>query len=406
MIALELFTKSLLLGLCLPVGYLLATTIAAFLFRKKTIATSDLLHLGVLIPAHNEAAGIEATIKAVRACDYPPDRLKILVIADNCSDRTAAEARKAGAVVFERDDPGQRGKGQALDWFLMSHQQHYRHLDAITLIDADAVPDSAFFKEISASLSHPKVQVVQGYNGVSNAGAGWRPAICDAAFNVFNHLRMAGAAYLAGTAALKGLGMGFRTPVLMQYGWPAHSVVEDMEFTLLLLRDGINVHYNPDAVVRSEMVTTGGRAASQRSRWEGGRFSLIRRMAPSLIRLWVNSSASRYLYALFELAMPPLSLLVLGMALATFTAAIWYPNWLGVAGAQWLILALYVASGQIQRRAPLTTWLYLAAAPFFVIWKIPLYLKMLLCRQPRHWLRTQREAELSPEPQVIQVNRV
>jgi len=406
MIALELITKILLVGLCLPLGYLLATTIAASRFRKKNSRVCDPLHLGVLIPAHNEAAGIGPTIKAVRACDYPPDHLEILVIADNCTDRTAAEARKAGALVFERHDPDQRGKGQALDWFLMNHKQHYRHLDAITIIDADVVPDSAFLQEISASLSHPEVQVVQGYNGVSNACAGWRPALCDAAFNVFNHLRMAGAAYLSGTAVLKGLGMGFRTPLLMQYGWPAHSVVEDMEFTLLLLRDGINVHYNPDAVVRSEMVTTGGGAASQRSRWEGGRFFLIRRMAPSLIRLWISSFESRYLYALFELAIPPLSLLVLGMALATLSAAIWCPDWIVLAGAQWLILALYVASGQIQRRAPLTTWLYLGAAPFFVLWKIPLYVKMLLCRQSGHWVRTQREAESSPAQQVIQENRV
>lgn len=161
------------------------------------------------------------------------------------------------------------------------------HPNGIVIIDADVAIDRLCLREISASLSRPGVQVVQTYNGVSNPNAGWRPALCDAAFNVFNHLRMADAAHLAGTVVLKGLGMGFRTPVL--------------------------------------------------------------------------------------------------------------PQWVWLVAMQWLVLAGYVASGQIQRRAPLSTWLYLVAAPFFVLWKIPLYLKMVAGSQPMRWSRTAREVETDKE---------
>ena len=48
-----------------------------------------------LIPAYNGAAGIAGTVRCLRAQTRPPDR--IVVVANNCTDDTAAEARRAGA---------------------------------------------------------------------------------------------------------------------------------------------------------------------------------------------------------------------------------------------------------------------------------------------------------------------
>ena len=316
------------------------------------------------------------------------------VIADNCTDNTAQQARHAGAIACERFDNVSRGKGQALDWFLKNHADIYGHTDLITIIDADVAPDKNYLREISATLSNPAIQAVQAYNGVSNPDAGWRPALIDAAFNVFNHLRMAGSVRLSGTAVLKGNGMAFRTSLLQRYGWPCHSIVEDMEFTLRLLQDNISVHYNPDAVIRSEMVTSGSSASTQRSRWEGGRFMLVQKMAGPLLKLFASTGNSRYLYALAELATPPLSLLVMLFTAATAGAFLALKGlWLMLAASFWLILILYVISGQIQRHAPLSTWLYLAAAPLYVVWKIPLYIAMVVHKKSNTWVRTTREPE-------------
>ena len=67
-----------------------------------------------MVPAHDEAAGIAATINSLAAVDWPAEAIRILVLADNCSDDTAARARAASARVIERDDPAHRGKGYAL----------------------------------------------------------------------------------------------------------------------------------------------------------------------------------------------------------------------------------------------------------------------------------------------------
>jgi len=116
MTLMELLATAMLGGMCLPVTYLLAVTIASYRFRKPMAPDTPPLHLGVLIPAHNEAGGIGRTIRSVWESDYPADRLTVMVVADNCNDRTAEEARMAGAQVFARYDPAHPGKGQALDW--------------------------------------------------------------------------------------------------------------------------------------------------------------------------------------------------------------------------------------------------------------------------------------------------
>ena len=394
MIIIAFILKSLLVMLALPAGYLLITTIAAYLFKKEVSPENRLLSIGVLIPAHNEEEGISRTVEAVLACDYPANRFEIYVIADNCNDHTAVNARSAGAFAFERFDSVNRGKGQALDWFLKNQMEIYRNTDVITIIDADVAPDKNYLREISATLSNPTIQAAQAYNGVSNPDAGWRPALIDAAFNVFNHLRMAGSFKLSGTAVLKGNGMAFRTSLLQRYGWPCHSIVEDIEFTLRLLQDNISVHYNPDAVIRSEMVTSASSASTQRSRWEGGRFMLVRKMSGPPLKLFVSTGNTRYLYALAELATPPLSLLVMLFTAATAGAFLALKGtWLMLAASFWLILTLYVISGQIQRRAPLSTWLYLAAAPLYILWKIPLYIAMLVHKKSNAWIRTAREPQ-------------
>ena len=138
------------------------------------------------------------------------------------------------------------------------------------IVDADTLVCKAFLSELSASLSHPDVSAVQGFYGVANPRDSWRTALSAAALAVFHHIRPAGRNVIGGTAGFKGNGLALRTQLIVQYGWPAFSIVEDIEFSLLLLLDDILVHYNPAAVVYGEMATTGSQASSQRMRWEGG----------------------------------------------------------------------------------------------------------------------------------------
>ncbi len=374
--------------------YLAVLTLAAFRFRKQTDERAAPLKLAVVIPAHNEALQIGATVAALARSHYPQDGYRVIVIADNCADETEDVAQKAGAQVLVRSDAAHPGKGQALDWFLRQRPDACASYDGIAIIDADTLVDRNFLREISASLSHPEVHVTQGYYGVSNPTESWRTALMAAALAVFHHVRPAGRNRLGGSAGLKGNGMAFRTALLKRYGWSAFSVVEDLEFGAQLLLDGVRIHYNPDAVLGAEMAASRKQAETQRRRWEGGRFQVFKRYAPALLQRWVSQRRFCYFDGFMDLLIPPLSALVLALAILMVTALWLFPFMAWPLGLALLGIGFYVLSGLVLRKAPPAVWFYLMAAPFFILWKIPLYLKILRGGSDSGWVRTKRKAEL------------
>ena len=111
-----------------PVAVLLIEVIVATVSSGRDLAGSDCAsdnvwpRMAVLVPAHNESCGLLPTLEDIKPQLRPCDRM--LVIADNCTDDTAAVAAACGAEVIERRDAAKRGKGYALDFGL-------RHLDSI-----------------------------------------------------------------------------------------------------------------------------------------------------------------------------------------------------------------------------------------------------------------------------------
>lgn len=378
--------------LTITISWLALLTAGSWLHSNSADRAAPLLNLGVLIPAHNEELQLTTTLNHIRSCDYPEELLHIMVIADNCTDSTAEMTRQAGITVIERHNREKSGKGQAIDWFLRHHKHLYKNLDAVCFVDADVHPDQMMFKELSASLAANGVEVVQGFNGVSNPLDNWRTALNTVAFNVFNHVRMAGNHALFGSGTLKGLGMAFRTSLLLKYGWPAHSVVEDMEFTLMLLRNKIKVNYNPRAIITSEMTGNRRQADIQRNRWEGGRFRLALKVLPELL-LKIVTGRFRYIPLCMDLIVAPLSLLAAQLSFWTTATFFFFPELLVPLLLLNGILALYVASGQFQRRAGAALWCYLLLAPVFILWKLMLYAQMLCSQAPAVWTRTPRKAE-------------
>src|ERR1039458_6708051 len=126
----------------------------------------------IIVPAHNEAAVIARTIANLQQLDWPLDRYRILVVADNCTDDTATIARTAGATALERHDPTLRGKGYALRFaFERSLEQGWA--DAVAVVDADAEV-SPNLLEAFASRIENGAHAVQVYYGVMNPWGSWR----------------------------------------------------------------------------------------------------------------------------------------------------------------------------------------------------------------------------------------
>ena len=97
---------------CVPLAVFVAELLAGLPPGRGYPPGRQAASVAVLIPAHDEAAGIGATLAELAR--VAPAGTRVLVVADNCSDETAALARAAGVEVAERNDPSARGKGFAL----------------------------------------------------------------------------------------------------------------------------------------------------------------------------------------------------------------------------------------------------------------------------------------------------
>ena len=73
------------------------------------------LRFAVLVCARNEESVVKLPVKSVLMSKYPAECREVIVLADNCTDRTAERAREAGATVWEKTEPSS-GKGDVLAW--------------------------------------------------------------------------------------------------------------------------------------------------------------------------------------------------------------------------------------------------------------------------------------------------
>jgi cellulose synthase/poly-beta-1,6-N-acetylglucosamine synthase-like glycosyltransferase len=372
----------LLAGYLLVVtAYLAVVTGAGLSFSPQPGAAHP--RMLVVVPAHDEEAGIAGCLESLSASRYPAERLRIVVVADNCTDSTADRARDAGVEVRVRDDPKSRGKGRALSWFLESGGGLLDWARAVAVVDADTRVDPDFLAQAAHTLETGETPVVQGHYGVLDPCADRRRALTAAALAVFHHLRPMGRVKLGGSAGLKGNGMVFDAAFLRSRGWEAHGLAEDLEMSLLLARDGIRVMYDPLARVRGEAAASDAGARVQRLRWEGGRMRALA-LAPGLAAGLPDPGGLVRLESLLDLATPPLGwLLLFQIGLALY----WPPAWLLAA-----VTLAHVVVGLLAARAERCVWKSLVLAPAYLVWKLRLVagLASLALSVNPQWLRTPR----------------
>src|SRR5919201_4724168 len=130
----------------LMVLYLDVLSVAATLWRRAPHPSSPRHRFAILVPAHNEEQLLPRLLQSINALDYPRALYDVHVVADNCTDRTAAVAAAAGATVHVRADDQRRGKGYALRWLLARLGRAGAAYDAYVILDADSVVSPNFLR--------------------------------------------------------------------------------------------------------------------------------------------------------------------------------------------------------------------------------------------------------------------
>lgn len=343
----------------------------------------------ILIPAHNEAEIISATL--AHLASIIPANARLLIVADNCSDKTASLARSQGFEVLERHDPIRRGKGYALAFgreaLLKTPPECVIVFDADCRSDPRSIADLAKACEMSASVLQARY--------VFNADRSASPKVQISNFAVWikNVVRQRGSSRLGGAAILTGTGMAFPWNVFEKLPLATGNIVEDLALSMHLKELG-------HAPVFFEQATMTSAAANQtatleqRTRWEHGFLAVARTHGLTAIRRGLLNPDWSSFWLGLHLMVPPLALLLtlalvaealLGI-IAVLTSS-WLP-FFTLASVLLAALSVIFLNWAIEGRQ----WLAprsLFSLPLYVLWKLPLYGKFLMGKTAT-WVRTQR----------------
>ncbi len=347
--------------------------------------------IAVLVPAHDESHGIADTLRNLHGQLKASDRL--LVVADNCSDDTAEVAARNHAEVIEHNDTRHRGKGFALDCGIQWLRQ--APPDIVIIVDADCIVKAGAIQHL-ATTAYASNAPAQALYLLTHAGSTHiRQRIAEFAWKVKNQVRPLGLKHAGFGCQLTGSGMAFPWKLIASAPLGNASIVEDLKLGIDLALSGHAAKFCPAAKVVSEFPQSDSAASSQRTRWEHGHLGAILAEAPRMMAAAIKNRDPRILALALDLAVPPLTMLTLLLLSLTLACA-------GVAlfGPTTLPLFVMLTTTAVFTLSVMAAWFFwgrrivpladLLALPFYILGKIPMYLRFWRKRQ-KDWVRTDRD---------------
>lgn len=255
-----------------------------YLKKEKPHKPAELHRYAVLISARNEELVIGNLLDSISAQDYPSSLVRVFVVADNCTDKTAKVARAHGAIVYERFNDKLVGKGYALEYLLDRIGEEYGDVfDAYMVFDADNLLSEDYISRMNETFSDG-YRIITSYRNSKNYGDNWISA-GYALWFLREAKYLNNARYLLGTScAVSGTGFMFSREILKSCGgWPFHLLVEDIEFTIHNVVSGEKVGYCQRAVLYDEQPTKFSQSWKQRMRWARGYIQILRKYGGRLL---------------------------------------------------------------------------------------------------------------------------
>ena len=284
-----LFWLNVVLGavLVLCYSYQFVFLVISYAAKRKKYEARCISNIAVLIAARNEQNVIEGLIQSIKEQDYPKEKINVFVVADNCTDNTASVAKAAGAVVYERFNKTEIGKGYALDFLLLKIAEDYgdSYFDAYLVFDADNLVEPDYVTEINKVFTQG-YDCVTSYRNSKNYGENWLSAgqgLCLMRDNIMlNRARMA----IGSCCFVSGTGFIFSSSLCRTLGggWPFHLLTEDGEFTIFSAINGVKVGYCDTAKFFDDQPARLSQSCNQRLRWCKGYLQILGGYFGKLVR--------------------------------------------------------------------------------------------------------------------------
>ena len=386
----------LVLIACVVLVPVLVITVQVLFAIKRTVHVTQELNsalpsIALLVPAHNEEAVIASTLATLVPQLGKNDR--ILVVADNCTDDTAAIVRAAGVEVIERNDSENRGKGYALDFGVKHLKKDSPEI--LIVVDADCQAEAGAIEKLAVCCIETARPVQALYLMHAPDNTGLKLRIAEFAWLVKNFVRPLGFSHLGLPCQLMGTGMAFPWALIQEMNLASSHIVEDMKLGVDMAIAGSPPVFCPNAVVKSYFPIDGDAVVSQRTRWEHGHLSVILHEFPRLFLTGIFRINWLLIAMALDLIVPPLSLLAGILVLFFVVTMISVALGLSTIPLQLAIVALVlfgiaIAISWQGRGKSIVTLMELLTVPIYVLRKIPIYLKFFVRRQ-KEWIKTDRK---------------
>ena len=227
-----------------------------------------------VIAAHNEEPVIGNLVRSILTQEY--DGLTdCFVVADACTDATAEEARKAGAITWERNDLARKGKSWVLDYaFDRILNEYGDRYEAFFVMDADNII-APNYVEIMNRAFDAGYLVCTSYRNSKNFDSSWISSAYATWFlreaKFLNNARM----MLGTSCAISGSGWLVSASIIRgMHGWRFHTLTEDIQFSTFCCSHGIQIGYAP-AEFFDEQPITFKASWTQRMRWTKGFYQVF-----------------------------------------------------------------------------------------------------------------------------------
>ncbi|HLP23997.1 MAG TPA: glycosyltransferase family 2 protein [Microbacteriaceae bacterium] len=291
----------------------------------------------VLVPAHNEEQLIAGAIESLHAQERVPDR--IIVVADNCTDRTVDIARSYGVDIFESVDNRDKKAG-ALNQVMAEILPSMGPNDTVMIMDADTRLLPGYLSTAVRYFTNDRGLSAIGGLFYGEPGKGLLGQLQRNEYLRYSReiMRRGGRVFvLTGTSSI------FRSQALTKVAesrgtlipgapgkvYDTEALTEDNELTIALKSLGA-LMLSPDGCqVETELMDTLPTLWTQRLRWQRGALE-------NIAAYGVTATTSRYWSQQLGIAYSVFALwsffVLITLQLLATDNWVWFPFWISMIG--------------------------------------------------------------------------
>lgn len=337
--------------------------------------------IAVIVPAHNEEKGIARTLHSLKVC---PDPFQLIVVADNCTDKTASVAQIFKVRTLVRTDSEHKGKHYALQYAF--DELLKEDFDLFVVVDADTIVGPNLIDALSTAFKNG-AEAIQVRYAMERPYESYRNRLLNIAFSAFNYLRPKGRQRWGFSGGILGNGFALSRKILEEVPFREISIVEDLAYHLQLVMHHRKVTFIDTTAVYAKIASDKASFDTQRTRWEGGRLRLLgEQFWPTLKGIFKGN---------FLLVEPLLDLLLLPLGYHALLLFLLLLVPLGIAKSfailGFIVLALHIVIAIRLINGGRKDYYSLLMAPLYIFEKIGRLGKIFSGALRGDWNRTPRE---------------